>query len=93
MAITNVVASGTTAASSADIAIAAGSIYTFMLNPASGGVQTDMSGQVYQNTTTGYIYFGGMDKSAPNCHARGPIVVQLRRQSGSVIAFGIDQDA
>ena len=93
MAITNVVASGTTAASSADIVIAVGSIYTFMLNPASGDVQTDMSGQVYQKTTTGYIYFGGMDKSSPNCQARGPITVQIRRQGGSVVAFGVDQEA
>lgn len=93
MAITNVVASGTTAASSADIVIAAGSIYTFILNPASGGIQSDMSAQLTQKTTTGYVMIGGMDKSAPSCQARGPITVLINKQGGSVIAFGVDQEA
>ena len=93
MAITNVVASGTTAASSADIAIAAGAIYTFVLNPASGGVQTDMSAEITEKTTTGYVMMGNLDKSAPSCQARGPITVKINKQGGSVIAFGVDQEA
>ena len=93
MAITNVVASGTAAASSVDIVIAAGALYTFVLNPATGGVQTDMSAQITEKTTTGYTQFGAMDYSAPNCQARGPITVKINKQGGSVIAFGVDQEA
>lgn len=91
--ITNVVASGTAAASSADLSLASGVIVTYMLNPATGGISTDMSAQVYQKTSTGYIQFGAMDYSSPNVQARGPITVQLRRQGGATAAFGIDQDA
>jgi hypothetical protein len=94
MAQTVVVAAGTTEANSSTITIAAGTVYTFCLYAASGGVTAGMSALICYDTPGGDVPvgLGELTLWTPVLQVQGPAQVIIKK-AGSPTSCGVLQDA